>query len=229
MSEFDEEEPLFVQQFTIHSYLTVGHVAPPVMLPALPSAGIGQFTGDTEMQESAPSHTKLVSSGILHEPPCIDELFLRAPIDCTLPGSELFPFHPVDQKEKAEQKQGTGDCQVGTPVKFIPGPDYVEYRQRGEQDRPDPFPAPCENQCHDDDVCRNEVDQQGEYRFPEAVIFAEHVNSEETDEYREENAQNPGSPEEDSSGVRIHIGTSCVVPAYRWEECVGDYNLLSGA
>ena len=108
---------------------------------------------------------------------------------------QLRAVEPVDQEQSAYQEQGTGDQQVSGPLELPPGHDYVPYSEGREQDRADPLPTPRDSQGDQNETGWDEVYEKGKDRTPEAITLAEHVESEEADEYGKQKAQNPGHPE----------------------------------
>src|SRR5512142_3108850 len=97
-------------------------------------------------------------------------------------GAELGAVVPAEQEQSAQEEQGSGKNGVSGPVEPSPEGDDIECSQRGEQEAADPFPSPGNRQDEQEEAGWDEVDQQRNERVPEALVFAEHVQREETDQ-----------------------------------------------
>ena len=80
-------------------------------------------------------------------------------------------------------------------MESTPKPDEVKQRQCCEQDRPEPFPAPCYYQGGSNKVHGDQMDQKGDSGFPEAAPFPEYVQCKKTQKQGKKDTQDPGSPE----------------------------------
>ena len=84
-------------------------------------------------------------------------------------------------------------------MKSAPKSDQIEHAQGGEEQGPNPFPAPGHRQDEQNQTRRNEVNQEGEARVPETLVSVKHVQRKDTDESGKEEAKDPRGPEQETS------------------------------
>jgi hypothetical protein len=108
---------------------------------------------------------------------------------------KLGAIKPVDQEQGAYQEQRTSYQEVSGPPELPPGHDHIPYSEGHEQNRADPLPTPRDSEGNQKDTGWDEVHEQGNDRFPEAIACAEHIESEDANEHGKQKAYNPGHPE----------------------------------
>lgn len=84
--------------------------------------------------------------------------------------------------------------------------DDIEQSQRRKYQGTHPLPTPGRGEDEEQDGGGDEVQGQGQQGVPETVIFLEHIQREQADEGGEEEADNPGGPEQEAFSGCIHNG-----------------------
>jgi hypothetical protein len=84
-------------------------------------------------------------------------------------------------------------------MKSAPKGDQVQHAQGGEEQGPNPFPAPGHGKDEEQQARRDEVNQEGKEGVPETLVSAKHVQRKHTDESGKEEAKDPRNPEQETS------------------------------
>ena len=84
-------------------------------------------------------------------------------------------------------------------MKSAPKGDQIEHAQGGEEQGPNPFPAPGQGKDEQQQARWNEVNQEGKERVPETLVSLKHVQRKQTDEPGKEEAKDSRSPEQETS------------------------------